>query len=577
MLKRADYYGSISDVERAVAVADEAVSNTPPDEPDRLAFVINLALALLGRHDQRPDPAAVGRAAGMLSKVARSVGENDPVRGRLLLAQASARYAQFMVRGSDDDLEAAIGFLTDATGQTVADEADRARVLNNLGVMLSERYHRTGHVQDLSGAISVLEQSIEITPVTSPERAAKLGHLAGVYVDSYARSGAITDLHRAGDLLTEAARATPADSKESADRDCDLGTVLLARYQHNGDLADLNEAVAMHSSAVGKARPADPGLALYLDQLGTSLRVRARRLADQSEAARAVLAHDHSVRQTGQGEPALPGGLNNLAGALRLSSGLSDDGTLIDALTEALAAYRRALAALPPGSPDRQAIQTNLGNCLLNVAQATSDDAALEEATALLAEAVRGSGPAEPELAGRLFNLGRGLRVRYDQTGSATDLTGAIDAYRRGCGLAEKASTEVQLTAGRSWGLWAIDRRSYAEAGEAFGLAADATDRLARLQVSRTAAQTWLAAAEDVAAAAAVANAASGQAETAVLHLERGRARLLSEALLRTRADLEALRKVKPDFASDYEAAAARVHALEQRAVRIRGGLPGRN
>jgi tetratricopeptide (TPR) repeat protein len=226
LLTRADYYGSASDVERAVAVAEEAVSNTPPDDEDRPAFVSNLALALLNRHDQGPDPVALDRAIDLLSATA-GAGNDDAVRGNLMLNLASARYARFNLSGSGEDLDAGIGLLAEAVRLPLADEAERARALNNLGVMLSERYRRAGRVEDLSDAISALEQSIGLAARTSPERPAKLGHLAGVYVDRYARSGAITDLDQACELLAEAGRVTPADSAESADRDCDLGTVMV--------------------------------------------------------------------------------------------------------------------------------------------------------------------------------------------------------------------------------------------------------------------------------------------------------------------------------------------------------------
>jgi hypothetical protein len=45
--------------------------------------------------------------------------------------------------------------------------------------------------------------------------------------------------------------------------------------------------------------------------------------------------------------------------------------------------------------------------------------------------------------------------------------------------------------------------------------------------------------------------------------LEQGRARLLSEALRRTTADLDELRQIRPELARDYQRAADQVTALE--------------
>jgi len=65
-----------------------------------------------------------------------------------------------------------------------------------------------------------------------------------------------------------------------------------------------------------------------------------------------------------------------------------------------------------------------------------------------------------------------------------------------------------------------------------------------------------------------------GQAGTAVMHLERGRARLLSEALRRTHADLDELRRSHPALARDYQHAADRLSALESAGVAPGGEFP---
>jgi hypothetical protein len=50
------------------------------------------------------------------------------------------------------------------------------------------------------------------------------------------------------------------------------------------------------------------------------------------------------------------------------------------------------------------------------------------------------------------------------------------------------------------------------------------------------------------------------------VYLEQGRARLLSEALRRTRADVDELRRLRPALARAYQVAADRVGALESAA-----------
>jgi tetratricopeptide (TPR) repeat protein len=291
--------------------------------------------------------------------------------------------------------------------------------------------------------------------------------------------------------------------------------------------------------------------------------VRARRRDDPAEAARATDVHGRAVRLTGSGEPSRAGRLNNLAGALRLSAGLSGDQ---DVLRRALTAYRQALDATPASSPDRGAILANLGNGLLDRASATGSPAELDEAVAALTQAVQGTAPAAPEFARQLCNLAHALRARHERTASPRDRHRAADLYRQSCRLAAQTSPEVELIAGRSWGMWALDRRAWDEAAEALGHAASATERLARTQLTRQATETWLTAAVDVSPAAAFAAATLGQRDAAVVYLEQGRGRLLSETLRRTRADLDELRHLRPALARAYQVAADRVSALESAA-----------
>jgi hypothetical protein len=147
--------------------------------------------------------------------------------------------------------------------------------------------------------------------------------------------------------------------------------------------------------------------------------------------------------------------------------------------------YRQALAATSPGSPWRPAVLANLGNGLLDRAVTTSDDTGLDEAVQVLTEAVAATDPTAPLLAGRTCNLAHALRIRYERHRRPEDLS-AADAYRRACDLAARTSAEVELVAGRAWGMWAARRSSFEEAARVFEHVFDAVERLVRSAPART-------------------------------------------------------------------------------------------
>jgi CHAT domain-containing protein len=168
-----------------------------------------------------------------------------------------------------------------------------------------------------------------------------------------------------------------------------------------------------------------------------------------------------------------------------------------------------------------------------------------------------------PRRIGFLVNLGSGLRDRYALKGDPTDLGAAVDAFRAACRLGLMLEPATALGAARSWGAWASERGAWTEAVEAYRNGLEAIDHLYKTQLLPGARQTWLADAQGLAASAAYAIARTGDLPAAFLTLERGRARLLTEAIQRDRSDLAGVAKLDPAAHAAYELAARQVRELE--------------
>ncbi|WP_416981880.1 hypothetical protein [Streptomyces sp. T028] len=566
LLDRAERDGGGGDTERGLALLEEAVVRTPPGSPERRDSTVNLAGGLLHRHRVDGDTRALDRALALLEPLAGALPPagsfGEPGAMELWLNLGTARHSRYTTFGDPAELEAAIGHFrhaAEAAAAAGAQPSSSARLLGNLAVALSERYQRTGKRNDLDGALHCVEQALEATLGGSPERPARLALHAVLLLDRHDALGHLADLDLAVEKFAAALRETPENSPERPLREGESGAVLLARYQRTGELADLDASVALLRRAVrGRVYEAEDKAILW-GQLGTSLRVRARRRHDGNDAGQAVAALRRAVTLT-TGTPNRAVDLNNLGGALRLQAELL--GTR-GPLTEAVTAYRRALDILPAGSPRHTAVLGNLGTALLARAEHTHDEAELDEAVRALTAAVTGTDEGSPDLAGRWCNLGHGLRARHERTGRARDAEAATAAYRSSCSGTDLAGPEVGLLAGRAWGLWAHSRGAHTEAVEAFGHASESAERLMRTQSGREAVEVWLAEFLEVPAHAAHALAATGGPRAAALQLERGRARSLSRALERGRAQLGLLTTARPDLAERYRRAATRLTVLE--------------
>ncbi len=76
---------------------------------------------------------------------------------------------------------------------------------------------------------------------------------------------------------------------------------------------------------------------------------------------------------------------------------------------------------------------------------AAGDQAALNEATAQLRSVLAHTGPGDPDLAGRLSNLGAALRLQFARTGSQEDLTEAIAAARHAVAVTRPGDPDALL------------------------------------------------------------------------------------------------------------------------------------
>ncbi|PWH18343.1 MAG: hypothetical protein DDG60_00695, partial [Anaerolineae bacterium] len=235
----------------------------------------------------------------------------------------------------------------------------------------------------------------------------------------------------------------------------------------------------------------------------------------------------------------------------------------LEDLEEAIRVLRQAVASTPPDSPDRPSRLNNLGNGLRDRYGRTGRLEDLEEAIRVLRQAVASTPPDSPDRPSILNNLGTGLRARYGRTGRLEDLEEARNLYRQACSLAETGSQDVLLTASRAWGDWAFERQAWAEAAEAYRFTFPAIEHLFRVQFSRHGKESWIREIQGLPARAAYALLQIGQPERALEALEAGRARLLGEALERSRRDLENLAALgHADLLERYRAASERYEAL---------------
>ena len=530
--------GREADLEEATRLYQQAVNATPLDSPHLPGYLGNVGNGFSDRFRRTGWEADLEEAIRAYEQAVKATMPDSPQLPSRLGNLGVGLHERFGRTGREADLEEAIRVFQQAVKATPPDSPHLPRYLNSLGNGLRDRFERTGREADQEQAIRVFQQAVEATPPDSPDLPGHLSSLGTGFSGRFKRTGREADQEQAIRVFQQAVEATPPDSPDLPGYLNNLGNGLRGRFKRTGREADLQEAIRVFQQAVEATPPDSPHLPMYLNNLGTGLRDRFARTGSEADLEEAVRVYQQAVQATAPDSPDLPRYLNSLGTGMR--DRFAHTGRETD-MEEAILAFQQAVKATPPGSLDLPGYLSNLGIGLHERFERAGREADLKEAIGAYQQAVEGTAPDSPDLPGRLNNLGIGLHERFKRTGREADLKEAIPLYRRACELGMLSAPQVALGAARNWGRWAVQRKQWLETGEAYGYGLATGRQLLTRQVQRAHKESWLRDLQEMSGPAAYALAKLGKYEEAAAVMERGRARLLAEALQRHRRDLEQL------------------------------------
>ena len=494
---------------------DQAIRLHPSNSADLAPLLNNLAVRLRRRWETNGDAADLRRAVKE-ARAAVAAGHDTADIATYLNTLANCLDDQFTESKEYADLDAAITAHQNAVKNS-RDPADRQAFIANLASALAERYRHNGVSADLDQAIEMVEQ-IPTDGMQDPvERAGLAANHAGLLQDRFAVTGSLDDLNLAIEVARRALVDALPSSATTTMLHTNLGGALQSRYDHLKDPADLEAVLQEFTDGLGSSSIGAPGRAQLLNNLAVAFAARAR---------------------TYEGE--------------RKRSDLH----------RSVTTHRLALAA--SGKSDRALYANGLAAALLDRYQETGRRRDLLEAVRIWRRAVAETSATAPQYARRLGNFARATALRFDRRPRRRLLVRARTSYRQSCVIGLDTDPESVLSVAVDWGAWAMRRSAPTEAADAYDFAADAIDRLLRVQLLRSHKEAWLSAAPAATADGSLAHARSGDRRAAAFTLERGRAQLLSEALQQGRTDLTRLHEEdRADLAERFQAAASRLASLQ--------------
>ena len=584
----------------------EADSSAGPfaDLPPWAVGPVTRVIAWMDAYESRADVAALDRGIATWDRLLRhpwfatlAADSRTAVHGR----SAAAHLHRYAERGDGADLEEALRRC--ASSLESRDHPEYQGFLRNLALALLHKYERDGDMDDLARAADLGQRVARMTPAGSGARADALTNLGGIwrrlreangddaYLDAevaaweeaaripegdavkhavrlnnasvglhnrYDARGDEKDLQRSIDYSRQAVAAAPPGHRDAYGWQANLGNTLRHRYERTGVIADLDDAIEVADRAVATAPAEWRGRRECLSNLGSALQARARLNQSSELYYRSLQAAQQAVGLTPPTSVEYPLHAANLAVSLGQVAKATGD---VEHVNAEIALYTELLDRIPENATRRPWLQTNLATALFNRPGTREDPSAMDRVRVLIRAAVARTAPGTAAFATRTDLLARVLAAAGSHGPQAEE---ASRAFRAATVTALDIAPAQALDTAVDWARWCEDRQAWPTAVEAYRLAAAAVDRLFATQVGREDKETWLRAANGVPAQAAFALIRAGLPVDAALALERGRVRLLTEALGRNSAALDRLAELGAGaLAERFRVAQRRLGALE--------------
>ncbi|MDP5184041.1 CHAT domain-containing protein [Blastococcus sp. BMG 814] len=517
--------GDDADLDRMVAVADEAAGATAPEDPEWPGRHSNLAMALRARFNRRGDAEDLGRLVQVADEVVQATSPDDP------------------------ELP---GYLT------------------NLGLALLDRHEHDGGLADLERAVDVLDQAVAQAPATHPERPMYLSNLGLTLRRRFEVSGRSADIDRSVDVLDQSTRMTALHDPYRPGRYSNLGAALRGRYEHAGSRTDIDDAVAASRTAVGLVEPGHPESAMYQSNLGLALLRRAEVSDLLADLDQAVDMCQRAVDGTPADDPRRRGRWNNLCLAAGVRARRTGDASDAERM---IGAARQAAATAPDGDLPTGTYLDTLGGALRTRYDLFGAPEDLDESITVHRDAVTVTPTDHALFTTFVGNLAAALWTRGAARNAQEDLAKATDLFQSAAQV-HSAPPHLRLEVARRWASAAEDEEDWGRAAHAWRTAVDLLTLVVPRSLARADQERQLRQFSGIATSAAAAMLQAGQPEAALASWEQARGVLLGQ-VLDTRNDLGALQETHPVLAERFESARDALDAPRASAAEDGGRAPG--
>jgi CHAT domain-containing protein len=560
---RYEHTGSIEDLQQTIKIARQIVEKTLSNSPNLANYLTILGDELILYYNITGDIESLEELINVSQQAVQITPEDSPYLASYLNNLGISFSLLYEYSGNYEDLEQAVIFCKQAMQKSLKNSKDLPKYLNNLGHVLSDQYEKTGIFEYLQRSINAYKQAIQkISLESAQDLASYLSNLSGVLYELYEHTGKSEDIEESIEACEKALEIADSNDYDLPRYFHNLGIAVTTLYERTGSLTSLHRGIEAFEQAVASTPSTSPDLSLYLSNLGGGLFNSYEHTGVLEYLKRAKNIYERAVQITHHNSPSLPMFFNNLGNIL---NALYDETEELEYLQQSADIYTQAVEKTPENSPDLSIYLNNLGIVLNDIYVYTRKIELLHKSIEVCKQAVRKTPKTAPHLASFLNNLSLSFCNLYLYTKDEKILKQSILTYKNASVIGLNTAIKSGLKSAISWLKWAFTRESWQELEQAYSYTQQASEQLFKIQLFRSDKEIWLKETQGIASKAAYAFAKNNKLEQAVVALESGLARLLSEALARDRANLEQLKTIgHADLYDHYQQIVEKWHFLTQ-------------
>lgn len=533
------------DVESGLRNLQQAIDAADQKYPKIPVFLSRLAMFQRARFECLGNISDL-QAALFNAQQAVDLTDQRLLRGTFLSRLGHIQIVSFKHSSDIAILQNAVVNIREAVLLTGPRHPRRPSILKNLGIALRNRFELLGNFTDLEDAINLHNEALHITENGSPRRLSLLTNLASALRVRFEYLGGIEDIENAVHHYLEVVQLTRPGQPEKCGYMLNLGTAQITRYMQLGELSDLDNAIHNMREAVHlKPDNYREEQVIYMN-LACGFLTRFHRTRQISDLDASILNFQYALNEQGHSdEPKLRA---NLATALNTHFDLFGR---IEDLENAIHHVELAMALTEKGNMYRAGLLMKLGTYETSYSRCTDDLSRLENAIAVLHEAVQLAGPEGPWLPQCLQALAHARHARFKRLGDDKDYHACLLSFKEAAMLSDVNPSNAFVSA-KKWADIAQQSGDYVSALEGYRVALGILPKLAWLGLDIPSRQDWLlrANAEDLGCLSATCAINLGRFEEAVELLDLGRSVLWQQSSA-LRGDFQKILRIAPKLASE--------------------------